>query len=703
MFSKTNKTKKGFIGAIAMSLVLLMGSALGCLIETNLGQISPPATDSWENFTSTPSGVATESDPWIINSEKELAYLINNINDGTYYIELNSDIDLGAHNWIPIKTKGKNLKLNFNGNNHTISNMTIYLPNKAWVGFFEGITYELSDATMKVENITFSNVDVRGRDNVGAVSGYMGRGEINNVNITSGKVVGNLLTGGLAPMCWATITNCVNNADVTSFEACAGGIKGWGGGIYNCVNSGTVTGGGDRSKRGTYGWIGGITAFGGKGSGLFIGVENCFSCGDIIARGNNVRASGIAPRGDIINSGFYGAIYIGSTAEAVSAINVGAKEADGTITNSFGVADIYIQDESVDPSVVNEFGAYKTSMLVNSYCYTKIYAKDSTHKFRKYIGDDFSGFAYHKNINGGYPFPRSLFAVGQFIECDTLSYLEEYGFNTPPVIMNDGSYYYVNLGKYPQTYVGDDLNTTLKAWYTSSSPISVGSYHIDTKDFNVYKYTDGEKYVRVESANVWTSEGYFTQGGQSLLKSGQEYWFKVEPIKWRVLNYTDVQSGTAPIVIAEHALATIGWNDSSDGNLWTRKCKVRDWLNNSFYNEAFNGGYGDYIISTTLKNNSSYSNDDGTGNDSQDNVWLLSYNEANGKYESFNSNDKRICTPTDFVLVNFYDKESGSCWLRSARTDYSMGVWGIGVNGSLGSTSIYYSYNGVRPVLTLDI
>lgn len=68
-------------------------------------------------------------------------------------------------------------------------------------------------------------------------------------------------------------------------------------------------------------------------------------------------------------------------------------------------------------------------MLNNCYSYTHVYAKNETKEYRKYVGNDFSEMAYNKNINGGYPFPKSLFSIGQYIENNVLNYLQDYGFD----------------------------------------------------------------------------------------------------------------------------------------------------------------------------------------------------------------------------------------------------------------------------------
>ena len=711
MFQKT-KLNKRYLSAIGMSLVLLLVNTLGILLGTGVGQITPPTTDTWENHIATPIGDASESNPWLINSAENLAYLIHNIADGTYYIELNSDIDLAKHEWEPIKTTNKNVKVYFDGKGHTISNLKINKPWEYGVGLFSTLSYDY-DVDLKFENTIFSNVDIRGRS-CGVIIDYSAKGEINNCQILSGSIIADSNAGAFACMVWGTFLNCTNNANVFSRVGGVGGIVSHTNGVYACINTGDVCGGGTATDTSSSnGQVGGIAAY-------CRDMNNCINTGNVTSFGKAV-VGGLVGTGCATNSGFYGEINLRSEPKNVGSI-VGVSM--GTSENCFGVATINFEPDVVaDLSVVSKFGGDRDSIL-NCYSYSKVYTSDKkTQEYRKYKGDNFSGFAYHKNINGGYPFPKTLFAVGQFIDSDVLGYLEDYEFNNlvSPEIKNDGAHYYVELGQYPQEYVGYVFNPTLEDAYTKyitgsdrdilkpAGGYTVGNGTNGTIMYNAYKYTNGKTYVRVPSAIVY-GDAYEMYSHVTAV-AGETYWFKVEPIKWWVLNYSEVQNGANPIVVSEKALtANVAWNKStSEGNLWSNKSNMRSWLNSKFYDDAFKGGYKEFIEVTNLKNNTQSNSSDGSGTDTKDNVWLLSYDEVNGKY--FSTAADRYCTPTDFALVNncYMVKVSVSgvyrqnCvyFLRTALVNYPNDVRTVNDQGSLSNAMVNNVVRAVRPAMTL--
>ena len=431
MFSKTNRTKKSFIGAIAMSLVLLMGSAFGFLLETNLGQITQPTAGLWTSYTTKPSGSGTsETSPYKITTPQELAYLIDNLGAGSWYIELASNIDLGGHEWVPIKTTAENT-VTFKGNGHTISNMKIKKPEKDGVGFFEGNYISSSGTrvytTLKFFDTNFSNIDIYSYRCTGTVIAEMKEQSIiQNVNVLSGKIYqsGEDFVGGIIGYSYGKIINCTNNAALYNNNRVVGGIAGSNiGTIENCVNAGDIYCARD--------FVGGIV---GQNVGL---IKNCYAECNITAASyiggiasysasNDKKATNI-----IENSGFNGVI----TVEGESPTGVGSMVGYGhksdttcTVKNCFGVVDIYLKD-TTNRSFLFSFGACTDNVIENCYSYSHVYTTDGEFDYRKYKGDNFDGFAYDQHINGGYPFPRSLFAVGQFIESDTLNYLQGYGFS----------------------------------------------------------------------------------------------------------------------------------------------------------------------------------------------------------------------------------------------------------------------------------
>lgn len=711
MFSKTNKTNKSFIATIGMCLVLLMVSALGFFVETRVRQIAPPSIDSWSNteYMSAPSGGGVDGNPYRVTKAEELAWFLKN---GTSaYVVLENDIDLAEHTWSGISTS----ITNFDGQNHTIANLN---GSSGLFGYANVAT---------ISNLVMSNVNIYSSGMyVGAVLNRPGNScLIDNVEVSSGNIslkgapgyIGGILGtyGGVSNI---TIKNCINNASIVC-NALMGGSSTAGGivgnvdtqttEIINCINTGNITGIGTYTSSQFQLNIGGISGDVGQ-------IKNCYVECDLtgfvagrcyIGGICGGRSSGF---GSISNSGFNGKIILNG--EGVNG-NIGSicGEGVGAVVNSYGVADINVQSEEL----VNVLGVNTGSTFTSSYSYSDVVVANKRTELRKYKvnaneTEPFGEFGYHKNVNGGFPFPRSLFAVGQFFECDTLNYLETYGFEGVR-IKNDGTHYYVELGEYPQTYVGDELNSSLKVWYESSNPEVAGSYSKagSSSGYNTYIYTDGNIYLRVPSAALNSSSNYYDfnfENGTTKIVSGEEYWFKIEPLKWWVLNYSDVVNNNAnPVVISEYVLiSAMKWGTTAISSWADSDCEVRSWLNQTFYNEAFDTADKENIKFSTIANNSLTDMTEGAGESTEDNVWLLSINEIR-KY--FPTNDERKSIPTDFILANgaYMDRTRNSYyWTRTINSSWqgATRVAFIDEYGNENKTDARYTKE-IRPALTLNI
>ena len=87
-----------------------------------------------------------------------------------------------------------------------------------------------------------------------------------------------------------------------------------------------------------------------------------------------------------------------------------------------------------------------------------------------------------------------------------------------------GGYWYYEDGEYPQTYVGTSLSGTSA---TSSK------FNINGTDYTVYT-ANGLKYIQVASPMTGTIK---FNGTTVSLTKGTKYWFRVDPIRWRVSKY----------------------------------------------------------------------------------------------------------------------------------------------------------------------
>ncbi len=204
-------------------------------------------------------GQGTLEAPYQIATAGQLAK-IKDYRDKSFI--LISDIDLSSYgNWDPIGTfnmeiddpeKGEVAKSSlafvgrFDGNGHTISNLTVNRPDTFGVGLFG---FVMGNAAFpSIRNLTVSNADVKGACMVGSVVGAI-NGRITDIKLTGvNKVEGYRIgaVGGMVGMGYGTIENCTANASVTSNGK---GIQGigliCGGGkwltVRACTAAGNVT------------------------------------------------------------------------------------------------------------------------------------------------------------------------------------------------------------------------------------------------------------------------------------------------------------------------------------------------------------------------------------------------------------------------------------------------------------------------------
>ena len=241
----------------------------------------------------------------VITTAQELMDFAAAVNNGDYAgiadvtVELGGDIDMSGYSWTPIGIDENNyFSGTFDGNGHTISNLTI---TKETVGYF-GL-FGITDATIQNVNLTGSltnTISDASSSYVGAVAGYIIGGEIRNVNthdfiIESGADIPlGQAVGGIVGVTESTpVENCVSGTDITlNFSYCyIGGVAGAavGSQMTNCTYTGTLTLTGSG-----YADCGGIVGNSQQGSEL----SHCVNQGTIDTTGGtysvNARVGGVA-------------------------------------------------------------------------------------------------------------------------------------------------------------------------------------------------------------------------------------------------------------------------------------------------------------------------------------------------------------------------------------------------------------------------
>lgn len=148
------------------------------------------------------------------------------------------------------------------------------------------------------------------------------------------------------------------------------------------------------------------------------------------------------------------------------------------------------------------------------------------------------------------------------------------------------------------------------------------------------------------------------------------------PIEWLILE----RDGLNALVVSKYGLDAQPYNISYTDVTW-EKCSLRTWLNDTFYNKAFNADAQAAILTTNVDNSknqgdSEYSTNG--GNNTMDKVFLLSYAEADRHFDIESWNDAALIEPTAYAIAQgaeIYDDDDDDdddddvnrvdWWLRS--------------------------------------
>ena len=195
--------------------------------------------------------------------------------------------------------------------------------------------------------------------------------------------------------------------------------------------------------------------------------------------------------------------------------------------------------------------------------------------------------------------------------------------------------------------------------------------------------------------------------------------FEKQALEWRVLSV----DGDDAFLLAEKNIDCKPYNEKNENATW-EKCTLRKWLNEDFYNAAFSEEEKKAILTTNIinKDNSDY-NTEG-GNNTYDNIFLLSIEEAVDKKYGFDTQlyeeemeeifvrmKTREAENTEYSKINNaygmnYDDETtdnGCWWLRSPGDESNRAV-NVYYDGSVYSNGDELNEKlGVRPALHMNL
>ena len=281
---------------------------------------------------------------------------------------------------------------------------------------------------------------------------------------------------------------------------------------------------------------------------------------------------------------------------------------------------------------------------------------------------------------------------------------------------------------------------------TSSAPFENGN---GTVTYGIYPQAklvnDDNIYSTLESNASIQSNGWYLYRGEYYAKEGDN-WYKCEPIIWRKYD-TSVNIGTkedpdyisAYFLISDVLLDTHYFYDCdveertideqtiygnnykySDIRAWLNgydgsDYSVNDFRNNGFIKTAF--VFGDSEILTKEVDNGKLTTHNTSTNqfvceNTNDKIFLLSYQELSSSTYGLNTNEKRRCVPTDWALAKGAYVDDGHCsyFTRSPYDlnydgcfTYEVSMVDADQNSALSYGAAGYGGAAIRPALCISI
>ena len=242
-------------------------------------------------------------------------------------------------------------------------------------------------------------------------------------------------------------------------------------------------------------------------------------------------------------------------------------------------------------------------------------------------------------------------------------------------------YFYIESNETIQSYVGDSMNSTLNNYFTADLIESKKvkdwtiSNHGEKITVSAYTYSDGTNYACVTAPKTTTLN---LSGVSVSVTAGGTYWFKFEPIRWRLSDY-GVSSTDFPKT-----------PDGADGNLngygsriyFAKVVTDKIVWGNSLTDGAYDAGAGFSVPFNLMTDDGENPNSYWglTGNNNYARASSLSSN-LQASYQEFGEIDKDVpTTKTGAMLERYASEEEIDMWMTDKRakvTDFVAFLMGI--------------------------
>ena len=301
---------------------------------------------------------------------------------------------------------------------------------------------------------------------------------------------------------------------------------------------------------------------------------------------------------------------------------------------------------------------------------------------------------------------------------------------TPPYTRNDAKIYF---GTYPQTKVTDNTLISELNTLAGTKPTSTNSYN--WTDYNYYISSSITSFMFYQDID-YDNDGdydyrgvYFTQyrpkESSSTNYTYQDdngystntiYWFSYDPIEWDILT----ESNGKALILANLILDSQAYYPSDRESSFKHNggtgyannyelSAIRKFLNDNFYNTSFNDIQKALIEETTVDNSmfTTQHNSPYACNNTNDKLFLLSYEDATSSTYGLNSYTARQAKGTDYaksqgLFVSTSSSYLGNAvgwWLRSPNANSGLYANYVNYKGEVYDKSyeVFYTMFGIRP------
>ena len=249
----------------------------------------------------------------------------------------------------------------------------------------------------------------------------------------------------------------------------------------------------------------------------------------------------------------------------------------------------------------------------------------------------------------------------------------------PYTVVEEGGITFVFMGEYPQSLKKND--------------VIIVSDEANEKGY--YLGSDGYYYAKYVAKSRGGPETLF-QNGEAVVV-GQEYYFKVMPIRWRMFSkeggkallvcdsVLDVSAFQTEITYGDNGYSYAKDTDNTPANAYYCST-LRSWLNDYFYNVAFSDAQKNVMLTTTLPVSEDALNYSDKHLSCEDKIFVPSFDEGIGQNKNgYLIASRRIVT--DYLRAKGYGQSVArenfyilNSWLRDPIVGWA----------SKGDTASYY-------------